>query len=238
MAEERVKTYIEGLDEKLQGGLPAGSVILLVGEPGTMKSSVAFNILYNNAKENDIKSLYVTLEQSSNSLTKHMTGMGMDPKTVSDKLELVDIGLIRKKLTQLREQSWVQVFKMYTKNLKESSDYGLLAIDSLPVLEVLARFENPREELFHLFEWLRDLGVTTILISEMNPDSKAYSDNGEDFLADGIIYLRMMESGDVSVQRHVRFVKLRSTDHSTDYHTLLFDGGKFKATKVIGHTKP
>ena len=166
-----------------------------------------------------------------------MSGMGMSASDVTDKLEIVDIGLIRKKLTQLREQSWVQVFKMYTKNLKESSDYGLLVIDSLPVLEVLAKFENPREELFHLFEWLRDLEVTTLLISEMNPDSRAYSDKGEDFLADGIIYLRMMEAGDVSVQRHIRFVKLRSTDHSTDYYTLLFDEGKFKATKVIGQTK-
>jgi KaiC/GvpD/RAD55 family RecA-like ATPase len=237
MTEERIKTYIEGLDEKMQGGIPAGSVVLLVGEPGTMKSSVAFNMLFNNAKENDFKGLYVTLEQGSNSLTKHMAGMGMDPGTVSEKIEIVDIGLIRKKLTQLREQSWVQVFKMYTKNLKDSSDYSLLVIDSLPVLEVLARFDNPREELFHLFEWLRDLGVTTLLITEMNPDSKAFADKGEDFLADGIIYLRMMESGDVSVQRHIRVVKMRATEHNTDHHTLLFDHGKFKATRVIGQTK-
>ncbi len=234
MAEERVKTYIEGLDEKLQGGIPAGSVVLLVGEPGTMKSSVAFNILFNNAKVKGASGLYVTLEQGSKSLSKHMSGLGMDPSEISDKLEIVDIGLIRKKLTQLKEQSWVQVFKMYTRNLKETSDYGLLVIDSLPVLEVLAKFENPREELFQLFEWLRDLDVTTILISEMNPNSKAYADNGEDFLADGIIYLRMMEAGDVSVQRHIRVVKMRSTDHSTDYHSLLFDDRKFKATKVIG----
>ena len=234
MSEMRIKTYIEGLDEKMQGGIPAGSVVLLVGEPGTMKSSVAYNILYNNAKENGTKGLYVTLEQGTNSLAKHMAGLGMDPGPLEDKIEIVDIGLIRKKLTQLREQSWVQVFKMYTKNLKESSDYGILVIDSLPVLEVLARFDNPREELFHLFEWLRDLGVTTLLISEMNPDSRAYADKGEDFLADGIMYLRMQETGDVSVQRQIRVVKMRATEHNTDYHTMLFDDGQFKATKVLG----
>jgi len=234
MTEDRIKTYIEGFDEKLQGGVPASSVVLLVGEPGTMKSSVAFNMLFNNAKEKGQRGLYVTFEQSSKSLAKHMSGLGMDPSKLQDKIEIVDIGLIRKKLTQLKEQSWIQIFKMYTKNLKESSDYSLLVIDSLPVLEVLAKFDNPREELFHLFEWLRDLGVTTILISEMTPDSKSYSNHGEDFLADGIFYLRMMETGDVSVQRQLRCVKMRSTEHNTDYHTLLFDGGKFKATKVIG----
>ena len=90
-------------------------------------------------------------------------------------LEIIDIGLIRKKLTQLQEQSWVQVFKMYAKNLKETNDYQLLVIDSLPVLNVLAKFENPREDLFHLFEWLRDLGVTTILITEMDAETKKLS---------------------------------------------------------------
>ena len=234
MTEQRIKTYIEGLDEKMQGGIPAGSVVLLVGEPGTMKSSIAFNMLYNNAKADSVNGLYVTLEQGTKSLSRHMAGLGMNPDDVGEKIEIVDIGLIRKKLTQLREQSWVQVFKMYTKNLKESSDYNLLVIDSLPVLEVLARFENPREELFHLFEWLRDLGVTTFLITEMNPDSKAYAEKGEDFLADGIMYLRMQETGDVSVQRQIRIVKMRATEHNTDYHTMLFDNGQFKATKVLG----
>ncbi len=237
MGDGHVKTYIDGFDDKMQGGIPPGSVVLLVGQPGTMKSSVAYNVLYNNAKENDSRGLYVTLEQSSKSLSKHMTSMGMDPKDVQGKLEIVDIGLIRKKLTALQDQSWVQVFKMYTKNLKESSDYQLLVIDSLPVLNVLAKFANPREELFHLFEWLRDLNVTTILITEMTPDTAKFANNGEDFLADGIIYLRMAEIGDVSVQRQIRCVKMRSVNHNGDYHSLLFDKGHFKATKSIAQTR-
>lgn len=237
MGDGNVKTYIEGFDDKMQGGIPAGSVVLLVGQPGTMKSSIAFNMLFNHARESGTKSLYVTLEQSTKSLSAHMASMGMDPAKVRDSVEMIDIGLIRKKLTALQEQSWVQVFKMYTKNLKETSDYKLLVIDSLPVLNVLARFTNPREELFHLFEWLRDLQVTTILITEMTPDTPKFALHGEDFLADGIIYLRMAEVGDVSVQRQIRCVKMRSVNHSGDYFSLLFDSGKFKVTKSISLTR-
>jgi len=237
MEEGYVKTYIEGFDDKLNGGIPEGSVVLLVGQPGTMKSSVAFNMLFNSAKEKGINGLYVTLEQSSKSLAKHMTTLGMNPMDVVNNIEIIDIGLIRKKLTQLQEQSWVQVFKMYAKNLKETNDYQLLVIDSLPVLNVLAKFENPREELFHLFEWLRDLGVTTVLITEMDADTKKLSEHGEDFLADGIVYLRMAEIGDISVQRQIRCVKMRAVNHNSDYHSLLFDGGQFKATKAISHSK-
>jgi len=237
MGDGYVKTYIEGFDEKMQGGIPEGSVVLLVGQPGTMKSSIAFNMLYNRAKEENLNGLYVTLEQSSKSLAKHMTTLGMNPMDVVNNLEIIDIGLIRKKLTQLQEQSWLQVFKMYAKNLKETSDYQLLVIDSLPVLNVLAKFENPREELFHLFEWLRDLGVTTILITEMDAETKKLSEFGEDFLADGILYLRMAEIGDISVQRQIRCVKMRAVNHNSDYHSLLFDNGKFRATKAISQSK-
>jgi KaiC/GvpD/RAD55 family RecA-like ATPase len=232
-----IKTYIDGFDEKLHGGIPAGSVVLLVGQPGTMKSSVAFNMIFNSALEKGHKGLYVTLEQSSRSLARHMGSMGMDPEQVRDKVEIIDIGLIRKKLTQLHDQSWMQVFKMYTKNLKETNDYQLLVIDSLPVLNVLAKFENPREELFHLFEWLRDLNVTTLVITEMTPDNAKFAEHGEDFLADGIIYLRMAEIGDISVQRQIRCVKMRSVNHNSDYHTLLFEHGQFRATKAISNTR-
>ncbi|MEW5936469.1 MAG: ATPase domain-containing protein [Candidatus Thermoplasmatota archaeon] len=235
MIEGRVRTYIDGFDERLQGGIPEGSIVLVVGEPGTMKSSVAYNILHHNALHDGRKCLYITLEQSSSSLKKHMRGLGWEMEAVKDRMEVVDIGLIRKRLTQLKEQSWMQVFKMYAKSLHETSNYELLSVDSLPVLQLLAKFKEPREEMFHLFEWLRDLGVTTLLVSEMCPDSRSYARYEEDFLADGIIYLRMMEMGGVSVQRHVRCVKMRATNHSTDYFSLLFDSGRLKATRVISN---
>ncbi len=234
---DRFKTYIEGFDDKLGGGIPGESIVLLVGEPGTMKSSVAFNILFNNATQNNIKSVYLTLEQNISSLTRHMKSMGMDHDQVSSYLEIVDIGLVRQQLTDIEKDTWIQVLKMYIKNLKDRLDYDILVIDSLPVLDVLAKFDDPRGELFHLFEWLRGLGITTFLISEMDPDSRSYAKYDEDFLADGIIYLRMMESGGVSVQRQIRCVKMRATDHNTDFYTLMFDGGRFKTTRVIGDSK-
>ncbi|MCK5038723.1 MAG: circadian clock protein KaiC, partial [Thermoplasmata archaeon] len=78
MAEkERVKTYIQGLDEQLNGGIPKGHVCLVSGMPGTMKSSVAYNILHNNAKHGGKKGLYISLEQGRDSLIEHMDGLGM-----------------------------------------------------------------------------------------------------------------------------------------------------------------
>ena len=42
---DRLKTYVEGLDEQLSGGIKKGHVILLAGPPGAMKSSMALNMI-------------------------------------------------------------------------------------------------------------------------------------------------------------------------------------------------
>ena len=75
--DDRIRTFIHGFDEKLGGGIPAGMVVLLAGEPGTMKSTIAFNILYQNAMKDGRAGTYITLEQGRDSLTRHLIGMSL-----------------------------------------------------------------------------------------------------------------------------------------------------------------
>lgn len=229
----RIKSYVSGFDEKLDGGIPEGHIVLMCGEPGTMKSSLAFSMLYNNALKEDRPAAYLSLEQGRDSLLKQMRGMGMDPQNVEDKLSIVDLSLIRRNLETLKDQSWVEIFKMYASNLKKNTDFKLFCLDSLSILETLARFEYPREELFQLFEWLRDLDTTSLIISEMAVGEKAFGRYGEDFVADGIIHVKMENVDEVNVQRRIRCVKMRGTNHSPNYYTLLFGDGVFQATRVI-----
>ena len=39
-----IKTYVQGLDERVGGGFKKGHVILLAGSPGAMKSSLTLNL--------------------------------------------------------------------------------------------------------------------------------------------------------------------------------------------------
>lgn len=233
MVKERIPTYIQGFDEKLNGGIPKGHNILILGEPGTMKSSIAFYILYKNALKSGLKGAYITLEQSREGLLDHIASMGLDFNKVKEHISLVDLSLIRKNLEKLGQQTWAQIFKMYAQNLKKNMDYDILVLDTLPVLELLANFAEPRNDLFHLFEWLKELGSTTILISEMSQSTKDFGKYGEDFLADGIIHLTMQNVDGVTIQRRIRCVKMRGTNHSPDYYSLLFGDGDFQVTRVI-----
>ena len=233
VSEARIRTFIQGFDEKLGGGIPAGHIVLLAGESGTMKSTIAFNVLYQNALREDRHGTYISLEQGRENLARHLTSMSLNPRDVDDKVSLVDLGMIRRNLDGMADKTWLEIFKMYASNLKRTLAYDILVVDSLPVLEVMARFENPREELFQLFEWLRDLKATTILISELKPGSDDFGKNGEEFLCDGIIHTKMERVDDANIQRRIRCVKMRATGHSPNYYTLIFQNGVLQVTRIL-----
>ncbi len=228
----RIKTFIEGFDDLMNGGVPKGHIVLVTGQPGTMKSSFTYNVLYHNAVKFGTKGVYITLEQSRESLLEQMSGLGMDVDSVDDKVSILDMGLIRKNLTKLNAKgAWLEVFKMYAKNLKESMDYEILVLDSLEVLEIMAKFADKRTDMFHFFEWMRELGATVFLITETSPDGAEKFDEG--FLADGIIGISLDKVGDKDVQRSIRLYKMRSTKHYSGYMRLLHEEGRFFVTQKI-----
>ncbi len=230
----RLKTYIEGFDRALEGGIPQGHIVLMAGTPGTMKSSLTYYALYNQAKESGTTCVYVTLEQSRNSLLRQMEKMGMRTEEVRQSLHILDLGIIRKNLkSSACSESWMQVFKGYLNSLKNDLGFSVLAIDSLGVLETLSSMSNRRTDLFYLFEWLRDLNATSFLISEVSPDRLFDGSYDEGYLADGIITMKMHVVREVETQRRIRCVKMRETNHDPSYFSLIFSAGRFQVTKAI-----
>ncbi len=74
---------------------------------------------------------------------------------------------------------------------------------------------------------------TSFLISETSPEMVNGGRFEEGYLADGVISLKLQSIGESDVQRRIRAVKLRSTNHKTGYFSLLFSESKFRATQVI-----
>jgi circadian clock protein KaiC len=227
-----ILTHVVGLDEALGGGIPEGSVVLLCGSPGTMKTSLAFSILYHNSRSGR-RGLYITLEESGEDLLAAMEKMGMSDFRESD-LYVLDLGRIRLELSEGElDRDWLSIFKGILEEAVRASSYSLLALDSLEALLTLEGALDPRRELFHLFGFLKELGLTAFLISEVPFGSKRLTDHGVDFLADGIILLKQLEMGDSDVQLRLRCVKMRKARHERGYFTLDFEKGTFVVTKSI-----
>jgi len=231
----RIKTYVRSFDDIVGGGIPEGYVVLLTGAPGTMKSSFAYSILYQNALREGRKSAYFTLEQGKDLTLEHMASMGMADPRASEHITTLDMGNIRKNLNYLQGRgTWLELFKMYCNNVMKADSISALVVDSLDVLETMAKMEDRRSELYFLFEWLRDLGPITFLISEKPLNLGAGAGPPEEaYLADGIIVLEMHPTSDLFVQRRLRVVKMRSTKHETGYYALSYDDGGFEVTRAV-----
>ncbi|MEK6851766.1 MAG: ATPase domain-containing protein, partial [Candidatus Thermoplasmatota archaeon] len=194
-----------------------------------------FSIAYQNALREGTRSAYITLEQGNNLLLEHMASMGMDDPKAFEHLSILDMGTIRKNLSFLQAKgTWMELFKMYVTTLLRAESPKILVLDSLDTFEVMARFEDPRTDLYYLFEWLRGLGVTSLLVGEKPLD---FSPTGrmrdEAYLADGIIHLGLHPTSDVYVQRRIRCVKMRGTKHETGYYALVWEDGRFKVTRAV-----
>jgi len=236
----RVPTHIEDLDRLLEGGIPEGSFVLISGPPGTMKTSLAYAILHENAVRGE-KGLYVTMEQSRGSLVTQMGLLGYPIKKAGGNLCVLDLAGLRKRLPASAgpPMPWVDLLKFYARGLRTSFDYGLLALDSLDALEIAANFEDIRRDVFDLVRWFRNLGCTYFAIAEAPGDSPANSGPGghgsrrEEYLADGIFHLRRARQGEFGAQRQLQVAKMRGTRHSTSFHALLFENG-FRLSPVLG----
>jgi circadian clock protein KaiC len=226
----RYRTHVHGLDENIGGGIPDGSIVLLSGTAGTMKSSLAYYMLYANAKIDGIPGLYVSLEQSSDSLLRQMHGLGFEGELKAS-LDVLDLGEVR---LRTEGSDWLETFKFAIEETRKRVKYDLLVIDSLGALSLISEFKRPREDIFRMFEWLRTLDITTILIAEMPVGTFQYYGGEEsDFLSDGIIHLKMVDVGETEVQRRLRCVKMRETDHSSNYYSFYYKDGGLFVTRAI-----
>ncbi len=230
---DRVKTYIEGLDEALNGGIPKGHVVLVSGSPGTMKTSVTFSILYSNVKKGS-KGLYISLEDNHEDLKGAMEDLGMKDLDGME-LYILDVSKIRlEHKDEEMNKNWLDILTKYIEQRVKVNHFDLVAIDSLAALYSLTKMENPRRELFHFFGFLKSLEATTFLVSEVpSGENGRLAKYDEDFLADGVLYLRYFEMGETDVQLRLRCVKMRRTKHERGYFALIRNDGRFMLARPI-----
>src|SRR2546422_6695652 len=117
------------------------------------------------------------------------------------------------------KKDWLEGLRAGIRSVQEQRGLDLIVIDSLEALEVLAKFKDRRREIYRLFEWLRDLGITSFLVTE-RPDwvvagHVLQGRYDEEFLADGGIHLRMHLVTDLTAHRPLRGVQMRGTKHNT-----------------------
>ncbi len=216
----------------LKGGIPHGHIVLVRGGPGTFKSSITMNMLSNNAGFDGKKSLYLSLEETKESLQATARGLGIK-EWDEDKFLIADVSKIRLEHTEAQEtHNWLKIVEKYIHRRVEDG-FDIIALDSMSALYSLMEFKNPRKELFKFFGFLKRLNINVFLITESWEDAGRYNLYGEDFLSDGIIYLKYHHVSETEIQLWMRCVKMRQVNHTKNYYALLHEGNHFQIARVI-----
>ena len=139
--DDRLPTFVDGLDGMLEGGIPTKHVVLVCGRAGSMKSSFCYYMLHKLAENDGRKTIYMSLEQSRQSLLRHMKRLGLRKEVAStlmvsdlDDMVVVDMAALRKEGDVSDEIDWLNSIVNQLKSYKESFGADAIAIDSLSAL--------------------------------------------------------------------------------------------------------
>ena len=81
---KRVPLGIGGFDELIQGGLPVGVSVLLMGEPMTGKTTLAMQFLYNGLTHGDV-GIFITTNATAEDIKERMASFGWDTTPYEEK---------------------------------------------------------------------------------------------------------------------------------------------------------
>ena len=220
---KRIATGINGLDELVDGGLPEGRVIMVIGGPGTGKTIMCAQFLYKGIYENQENGIFVSLDESKDHFYTEMQKFGWDFRKAEEERKFAFLNATRmSRVAMLKEK----LYKEETRSLqgKQLSIDRLIedlqakiqqvsakrvAVDTLAALTF--RFPDPverRTAVVDLIESLADLGVTSLVTTELGYLGLERNVLEEEFLVHGVIMMQTLFSGGTTT-RAIQVEKMR-----------------------------
>ena len=203
----RKTTGIPGLDGMLQGGFPFPSAILVAGEPGTGKTTLAVQSLFHGAKQGE-KGLYITaISEPQWLVQRFLSSFSFYDQALVEKgvVNFIDIGP-----TLIKNPS--DMLNIIKKKIEQLSPLRI-AIDPItPMTDMLQWRGEMREFMHELFAYLKAFECLAIITGELSYDDIPHSQ--ESYMVDGVVVLSYPEEEKVR-RKFLEVLKMRGTKHTT-----------------------
>lgn len=220
---ERVVTGIPGFDEILNGGIPRRNVVLLAGGPGTGKSILGYQYLYNGVKKGE-HGILVALEEHPVQIRIAMSQFGWDVSKYEEAGEFAIVDAFTAGIGEAarREkyvvkapddfQSLIDVLRTAIREVRADR----VVVDSVTTLYI-TKPAMARGMVLQLKKILSGMGCTSILVSQVSVTERGFGGPGVEHAADGIVRLDLDEiKGEL--KRSLIVWKMRGTSHSMKRH--------------------
>jgi circadian clock protein KaiC len=235
----RVTTGINELDNLISGGLPKNSITLVSGTPGSGKTILCYQYLWQGINNNE-KCLFITSDERVSYIIKQANQLGFDFNP------FIEQGLIKFIYLDVDKS---EVYREIEEQIR-SGQYTRVVLDSLtPVSEVpvwvsgvheiiptddatdtikypTGSIPATRMHIRRIMTMLSKENCTAVVTSEIPEGSRCLSrDSVSEFIADGIILLDLDTTMD---RRKLTVRKMRSTNHTLKPHEIKITEGGIK----------
>ncbi|MCK4808222.1 MAG: AAA family ATPase [Candidatus Aenigmarchaeota archaeon] len=206
---ELLKTGIQNLDKILGGGVPKGSLMLLVGPTGSGKSVLSSQFVASCISNYNLRCLYLSFEEHTDTLEKNFDNFSWKlDKPQKEKLKII----------KYNPYEFSAVSDILSRTIKKDN-IDIVIIDSLTGLELyVAEPKDLKNNLIDIQHILKENGCTAIITSQIASDSYSMNRLGfEEALSDGVI---MMYYKNIKVE-HMRGIsvwKMRNMKHDSDIY--------------------
>ena len=184
---ETLSSGVPEIDELMAGGLERGTVTIISGPSGVGKTTLGLQFMKEAAGRGE-RSVVYTFEESAEVLAHRSQAVNIPISNM--------LATGRLALEQIEPMSYTaDQFGRMVRRQVEEDDARIVMIDSTSGFAMCMREEKPELYLHAVAKYLRNMGVTTILINEttnITGDFRA-TDNAISYLADNIVYLRYIE---------------------------------------------
>lgn len=221
----RSPTGVPGLDEVLHGGLIAGQLYLIDGEPGAGKTTLALQYLMQGVREGE-PCLYVTLGETAAELRAGAASHGWS----LDGIEIVELVVDEQELfgdsdLTMYHPSEVELNET-TKRVLEAVERckpRRMVLDSLSELRLLAQASlRYRRQILALKQFFVGRGCTALFLDDRSSegvDTQLHS------IAHGVIALERRVPAYGPAQRQLRIAKFRGSDFISGQQDLIVRRG-------------
>jgi circadian clock protein KaiC len=202
---DRVRTGIEGLDSLLYGGLLRGDAMLVAGAPGTGKTSLGMQFLYNGATKFGEPGLFITFEEFPQRIYRDALSFGWDFPALEEEGKLKVLFTSPEVLQQdiIRDQGMVG---------EMIAEIGArrVVVDSISHLQEMGQdSRHYREAVYGLVNALKRDNLTAFLTRELR-EQEEMGTGPEEFVADGVIVMSRAYVGDTNM-RFLEVMKSRGS---------------------------
>ena len=221
---ERVKTGIKGLDEMLGGGFLPETANLVEGAPGTGKTTLGMQFIYNGIVEANEPGLIITFEEFPQQYYHDAAAFGWDFREL-EKKGLLKIIMTSPEVSRKDIESVGGMIETYI----AKTGARRVVVDSMTHF---ARLTQDPIELrgieFNFINALKREGLTSILTRE-SPVllGEAPQDDNLGFVVDSYLMLRYVEI-ESAIRKALLVLKMRGSEHAKDIRQYDITGRGFE----------